>query len=168
MKIKLIIITYLMTGLIGSVIGQDTLKLSSPNGFAQLVFTAFKTNDYSLFESLLITRTKYDLMLDKIDATDNEKEEYRKRGLGALSYLHNQAKDNFNNILDNAMENEINWNTVNIIEIIPGYRESQGIEQADIMILAKSGEQKFSIILNNCHKVDNWYIMDELKFIIPD
>jgi hypothetical protein len=163
---KLITTTILFVGFLINANGQDLTKLGIPEELGKQVLIAFKSNNIELFKSLFITEPKHELILNKMQASDSLKFLYREQGNANIRYLHKQAKQNFENILTIAKENNIDWKTAEIIEVKSSPRGNEEIERADIIIFAKSEGNNFVLILPNCLKSDFWYIMNRVEMKI--
>lgn len=164
MKKKLILIILILLKFSIYVYGQDSLALKTPDEFGKEVLIAFKTNNFELFKSLLITEADHELILNKMKVSDSIKSIYRQQGIGAIKHLNAQAKQNFDDILNTAKLNNVNWEITELKEVKFYSKQKDEIERGDIIIYLKSGEISFKLILSNCHKNDQWFIMNKVSF----
>jgi hypothetical protein len=163
---KLTSTTILVIGLLINANGQDSLKLASSEEFGKQVLIAFKSNNFELFESLFITESKQELIINKIQASDSLKSVYRQQGIANIKYLHKQARQNFENILIKAKSNNLDWAKTEFIEVKLHPRSKNEVERADIIIYAKSKSSNFVIVLANSCKSDVWHIMNKVELNI--
>ncbi len=143
--------------------GQDTLSLSTPEGFGRQVLNAFKSNNFPLFDSLLFNEKKYEEVLSKIQASDSVKSEYRKSAAGALSNLHHEARSNFSAIIDKGKEMKISWDSVELVKVDFTASNKADYERADIAVFAKYSTINFLIVLPGCIKSKVWNITEEVS-----
>ncbi len=147
---------------------QDSLQLGNTEYFSKQVFTAFKTNDYELFRSLFITEKSHEFLLQDLNEGDSLKTIYRQRGQANVKYLQNQAKQNFESMLNTAKQNNINWLSAEILEVQYIPRSKDKTEHGDIVINLKSQEILFYIVLSDCYKANTWNIANKVKLIVKN
>ncbi|MHB1278739.1 MAG: hypothetical protein ACYC1Q_10105 [Bacteroidia bacterium] len=163
---KTILVTILLFGMMSAVDAQDSLKIETPEELGRQVFTAFQTNDFVLFESLLITFEKHDRMLAIMEATDSAKSVYKREDSLQIVAVHCNARQNFDRLVNKVKKRKIDWSTVELVEIKSNLKNKQGIERAEILIIVKSGDLFFFIGLGPCMKADNWFIAQEIEIKI--
>lgn len=143
--------------------GQDSLLIQTPKQLGELTFKAFKSNDFDLFKALLITEEKHNYILEGLKISDSLKQVFIKQGEGGIKYLHGQAKENFNEVLDIAKQFNLNWDKAKLIQVLNTPRDKNGITRSDIGIKIESEGVHYRISLRNCHKSDTWCIMNKVR-----
>jgi hypothetical protein len=163
MKNYLLAIIILAFGLNFRSYGQDSLQLQTPKQLGELTFRAFKSNDFDLFETLLITEAKHNFILESLNISDSLKEVFIKQGEGGIKHLRGQAKENFNEVLKTAKQFNLNWNKAKLIQVLNTPRDKNGITRSDIGIKIESEGVYYRISLRNCTKSDTWCIMNKVR-----
>lgn len=166
MKNYLLAVIILAFGLNFRSYGQDSLQLQTPEQLGELTFKAFKSNDFDLFRTLLITEAKHSFILEGLNITDSLKQVFIKQGEGGIKHLHGQAKENFNEVRDIAKQFNLNWNNATLLHVLNTPRDNNGITRSDIEIKIESEGVHYRISLSNCHKSDTWCIMNKVRFTI--
>ncbi|PWH85160.1 hypothetical protein [Brumimicrobium oceani] len=146
-------------------IAQDSLKLQTVDQFGEAVFLSFQSSDLEMFESLLMTDSKFEFILKKIDASDSLKQIFRAQSKGAVLHLSSHSKENFNDILSSADKINFDWGKAQIDEIIEESKVKNGIEQSDITIRIKSGGDSYEMFLRACLKSDTWCVANKVRLL---
>ena len=165
MKNKLIITLFLTIGLTKICFAQDSTNIDTPRALGLEAFKAFKTNDFKLFYSLLITESEHENILSKMEVSDSLKTLYRKQGKGAIIHIKETAEQNFESILEDAKQINIDWSIAEVTEIQTEPRGKNNEERSDIAVHIKSGNTSFIILLSNCFRGTKWNIMDKVRLI---
>ena len=163
MKLKFVILLFLTSGLLISVIGQNELRPKSPTELAKGVFESLKNNDFKSFLFLIFTEADCKIMANKGEASDSVKAIVVKQMNALTQHTRQNAKTNFNSILSQTNTKEVKWASVTLTDVKFEIKNRKGIESSDIFLFCRNGEINFIIKLDNCHKSDAWLMMDKIK-----
>ncbi|WP_107038464.1 hypothetical protein [Brumimicrobium mesophilum] len=155
--------TFLLVLTTISSIAQDSLKLQNIDQLGEAVFFSFQTADLELFESLLLSESKFEFILNNLDAEDSTKQIFRKQGKGAVFHLRSQSKENFNHVLSISEELNLDWEKAQIVKILEESRSQIGIKRSDISIRIKSEGKTYVLFLPGCHKTDTWCVANKVR-----
>lgn len=137
----------------------DSLTLKNPEDLANAVLKSFKTNDFELFNSLLIKEADYESLATNRGLFDTL---YRQRGIDFIKNINSDAKKNFDDAVQKAKSNNINWDKATVKEIKVYTKQSGGIESGDIIIYLISENINFMVSISSCHKKTTWIVMNKV------
>lgn len=168
MRFFFLFIIFLTIGTSIKCIGQEIIRPLDPKSLGQNVFSSLQKNDLNQFLSLIFTESDCEIMANNADAPDSLKIEAVKQMKSLINKTRRDAKENFDNTINQVKQKGIKWSKVELLEIQFEVKNRQNIESSDIFLWCKFKKIEFIIKLDNCHKSDTWLMMDQVELIFKE
>ena len=137
---------------------------NGPKELGEKVFDALKNSDFAAFQSLLMTKEDCATLLKNSTIPPDQHDLFLKPMEGVVEYLHEDARENFSEILDEAKASGIDWNRAELREVMYQVESKDGMQSTDIILSCHFQGNDFAIRILDCQKSSSWRIMGELKF----
>ncbi len=138
----------------------------NPKALGEEVFKSFQHKSYATFEKYLFTEADCEIMAKNIDAPEKLKPEIAQRMKAVVAVVRNHAKENFEQIIAAGEEQGVQWDKVELTAVEYELQTRDNIESTDIFLTCRYDTLIFAIKLDNCHKSEDWLMMDkaEIRF----